>query len=171
MAQDNCAVTTPSPPARPTQHDDAVIAAAAQIIGVRYAKWCAEPLDQSHISSIGKMLKSCWYADGYKMARELENIDYCDPDEDLVDILGRATCDLYDAERQAVAKWVQDNEIKVSFTAGASVETPDGSGKVVNIDDMLATLCVAVPKHAKSEGYIGTIYPVEKITPSVGEAA
>lgn len=164
MAQDTHAVTPADIAVRPTRFSNDVLEVAARHIAPAYAKWCCEPLNEEHVSSLTRALRKSRYRDGYQIARALEELDYIEPDELLVDELGSASHYLYDAERSAVSSWVLENNIELKHSVGENVLTPDGPGKIVSRDDCQATYCIYIEQHATRAGYIGTIHRAEAVS-------
>ena len=69
---------------------------------------------------------------GYELAKEFEEVTYCSPDSELVEILDGIHVHIRSIEQKHVKKWVSDNNLKLEYSIGQTVLANLGrNGEVV----------------------------------------
>jgi hypothetical protein len=99
----------PNTPKRPARKGDAVIQFAANALAHDVQQWCQDNTSLEQLEEdLGKALH--YSRDGYRIAKELEKEGY-DPDEELVEILGKAAYYFNESWITACMLWVKDNNL------------------------------------------------------------
>jgi len=115
--------TQPNPPPRPQATDPLVRRAAAEAVLPDVIAWLGghyKRREREHvISQLIEAMNPMAYGDGYAIARNLERFSMWDPDTQLVEVLDGDH--VGEALREAVAEWVEANQIKPKLEIGAEV--------------------------------------------------
>lgn len=146
----------------------------AEIVGLEIYRWniTPDPSPEECVESIYKVLKYHPNADGYRLARELEN-DNCfiTPDTELVDILDRVQYKKYELINKAVKEWMKEYALTLDFEVGQKVlATVNRRGKVEKLEFEIVKLYPETMQYGvrnESLGYGGVghiIVDSEKVT-------
>lgn len=158
-------------PPRPRETDLPIRMAAARKILPRIYEWMGkarEEHDDDADSLAGLMLAG---ADGYQLARGLEDEWGIQPNADLVDVLGIAGGQLHLAHRAAVVGWVIANDIKTDLRVGQRGQVKSGPdagavGTVVRVMQETGTLllcCEGLGHVTAGPGVHGIVVPYENV--------
>lgn len=126
---------------RPTGRDESVIRKAAELSLPEFKRWANEASGSDEVMLNDLLACIRWGHDGYARAKRIEIYGY-EPDAELVEILD--SIDVWRAEREAVAKWVKEFDVKAPFPIGALVVIAGGSGEIMAHDEAQGTSTVFV---------------------------
>lgn len=137
--------------ARPTIYDDGVRKAVVEALAPVVVAWLG---DGSEVEDVATDLEDAFYGvydwDAYRLARALENAGW-EPDEGLVNELGRAHMEAIKAHGDLVRKWVEAEGLKPTHAVGDRVKTKRGlEGEVTRVDTSLARYLV----FSEKEGHV-----------------
>jgi hypothetical protein len=161
-------------PHRPSRTDFQVITVAAKALVSKVQNWCNDDASTDD-ETLQHLMDALQYGDtdGYKLASRLEDRHGYDPDEELVDILSAASFKIYDAHKEAVRKWVAENNIQPQFAVGQIVKykvnrySKSQTGEITKIDTETAqyTIFDESAGHVRSGvGTIGFVVPYEIVS-------
>ena len=94
---------------RPDRKDPEIISAVVARLAPKVVEWYQGDADE--IDDVADDLSKalCWHSNGYELAREL---DSCEPDAALVEILDGAGNIIYSEHQKACIAWVEANGLK-----------------------------------------------------------
>lgn len=101
-------------------------------------------------------------ADGYTLAKELDYQGWS-PDARLVEILDDAFGAIREAHKSLVKAWVTAHGLTLALAVGTRVETPHGTGEIVELWSETHEYLVKLDEHDSSNGYRGHILEAEKV--------
>lgn len=142
---------------RPKCDDVEVLKAAAQSLAEACAEWGYEEWEDGLLEAF-----QLGHADGYELARYLEEHFGVSPDGGLVRILDGAWRAIQNAHGAAVEEWAKKTGFTPSLSVGDRVSTPKGAGTVREVLERRASYLVALDEKSR-EVSIGTIFEAERV--------
>jgi hypothetical protein len=119
---------------RPKDSNPNILRAAAKSVAADVVQWLGgkEPLDEVTEELTEILLKTSDY-DGYNLANELERSYSYDPDEELVDIMGKIKWKIMTEHNTAIKNWIAGYKIKPNLEIGTKVKWKKKDGEVTGI--------------------------------------
>ena len=155
---------------RPKQYAKEVLQEAASRLLPDVIRWikanASEPSAEETAEILDQLAQAIRYEDdGYKIARNLENIGLWDVDASLVEILDNAGWHKIAARETAVKTWVKFHDVKLTRVVGERVKTNKGEGSIVAIRPLTAEYIVQTDGRNWSGPESGWIVAAEECHP------
>jgi hypothetical protein len=123
---------------RPKQSDPAIREKAIAALAEDCAKW-ADDKPEDWIEPLSRLH---FYRNGYELASDLERYAHVSPDLELVEIMEGASGYVWEAHREAVKAWIDENNIRPTLEVGARVRFSRGEGFINGIREDEGIYCV-----------------------------
>lgn len=163
------ALKTPVRPSRSSKEIDRIVADGLLPKAIEWLRQGGEEDSDEEDVRNDLLFALDFYDDGYQIARQLDNKGWA-VDSELVDILDNATHYRYQAHSDAVAKWVEDNQIRPTLGLEDEVwfklHGEKQTGVIIAIDAKHANYTVCCPSKGhkrKGNGTHGFILPYEDV--------